>query len=400
MSAGPQTRLRLRPSDVLSVGAIGLRTRRVRAALTALGIAIGIAAMVAVLGISASSKANLLAELDRLGTNLLQVTPGQSFLGRDSKLPTDAPAMIRRVGPVQSAAATASVSANVRRSDWISPLESGGISVLAAEPTLLETLQGRVRSGTFLNDATAHYPAVVLGAEAAHSLGIRSVEGNPRVLVGGQWFTVVGILDGLPLAPTIDRAALIGFPVAESMFGIDGSASSVFVRTDPDQVDAVRNVLPATANPAAPTEVQVDRPSDALAARAATDDALTALLVALGGVALLVGGIGIANVMVISVLERRREIGVRRALGASRRHIRVQFVVEALLLAALGGITGVLLGALITGGYAAASDWKLAIPVDALAAGIGVALLVGGIAGLYPAARAARLEPAEAVRAA
>jgi len=400
VSAGPQARLRLRPSDVLSVGAVGLRTRRVRAALTALGIAIGIAAMVAVLGISASSKANLLAELDHLGTNLLQVTPGQSFLGRDAKLPTDAPAMIRRIGPVRSAAATASVSANVRRSDWISPLETGGISVLAAEPTLLDTLQGRVRSGTFLNAATSRYPAVVLGAEAARALGIRSVEGNPRVLVGGQWFTVVGILDGLPLAPAIDRAALIGFPVAESMFGIDGTASSVYVRTEPDQVDAVRNVLPATANPAAPNEVQVDRPSDALAARAATDDALTALLVALGGVALLVGGIGIANVMVISVLERRREIGVRRALGASRHHIRVQFVVEAVLLAALGGITGVLLGALITGGYAAASDWKLAIPAGALAAGIGIALVVGGIAGLYPAARAARLEPAEAVRAA
>jgi putative ABC transport system permease protein len=400
MSAGPPARLRLRPADVLGVGAVGLRTRRVRAALTALGIAIGIAAMVAVLGISASSKADLLARLDRLGTNLLEVTPGQSFLGRDAKLPTDAPAMIRRVGPVQSAAATASVSANVRRSDWISPLETGGISVQAAEPTLLETLQGRVRSGTFLDEATSQYPAVVLGAEAARSLGIRSVEGDPRILVGGQWFTVIGILERLPLAPEIDRAALIGFPVAESMFGNDGTASSVYVRTDPDQVDAVRNVLPATANPAAPNEVRVDRPSDALAARAATDDALTALLVALGGVALLVGGIGIANVMVISVLERRREIGVRRALGASRRHIRVQFVVEAVLLAALGGVTGVLLGALITGGYAATSGWTLAIPVLALAAGIGVALVVGGIAGLYPAARAARLEPAEAVRAA
>ena len=400
MSAGPQARLRLRVVDVLAVGAVGLRTRRVRAALTALGIAIGIAAMVAVLGISASNKADLLAQLDELGTNLLEVTPGQSFLGSDSKLPKDAPAMIRRIGPVQSAAATASVAASVRRSDLISPLETGGVSVRAAEPTLLETLQGRVRSGTFLNGATERYPAVVLGAEAARSLGIRSIEGDPRVLIGGQWFTVIGILDPLPLAPAIDRAALIGFPVAEERFGIDGTASSVFVRTDPSQVDAVRNVLPATANPAAANEVRVDRPSDALAARAATDNALTALLVALGGVALLVGGIGIANVMVISVLERRREIGVRRALGASRRHIRVQFVVEAMLLAALGGVSGVLLGALITGGFAAASDWTLSIPVDALAAGVGVALLVGGIAGLYPAARAARLEPAEAVRAA
>jgi putative ABC transport system permease protein len=392
--------MRLRAVDVFAVGAVGLRTRRVRAALTAIGIAIGIAAIVAVLGISASNKADLLAQLDELGTNLLEVTPGQSFLGSDSKLPKDAPAMIRRIGPVQSAAATASVSASVRRSDLIDPLETGGVSVRAAEATLLETLQGRLRSGTFLNRATERYPAVVLGAEAARSLGIRSIEGDPRVLIGGQWFTVIGILDRLPLAPTIDRAALIGFPVAEERFGIDGTASSVFVRTDPSQVDAVRNVLPATANPAAMNEVRVNRPSDALAARAATDHALTALLVALGGVALLVGGIGIANVMVISVLERRREIGVRRALGASRRHIRLQFVVEAMLLAALGGVSGVVLGALITGGFAAASDWTLSIPVDALAAGVGVALLVGGIAGLYPAARAARLEPAEAVRAA
>ena len=392
--------LRLRPRDVLAVGAVGLRTRRTRAALTALGIAIGIAAMVAVLGISASSRADLLAELDRLGTNLLEVTPGQSFLGENAALPTDAPAMVRRIGPVESAAATANVSASVRRTDLVSPLETGGISVKAVEPELATTLDARLRSGTFLNRATARYPTVVLGADAARSLGIRDVRRSPQVYLDGQWFTVVGILDPLPLAPGIDRSALIGFPVAERLFGIDGTASSLFVRTDPDQVDAVRAVLPATANPAAPNEVNVQRPSDALAARAATDDALTALLVALGGVALLVGGIGIANVMVISVLERRREIGVRRALGASRRHIRVQFVVEAVLLAAIGGIAGVLFGAVVTAGYAAARDWTVSVPAGALAGGLAVALVVGGLAGLYPAGRAARLTPAEAVRAA
>jgi putative ABC transport system permease protein len=390
--------LRLRGRDVVAVGSIGLRTRRTRAILTAVGIAIGIAAMVAVLGISASSRADLLAELDRLGTNLLEVQPGQSFLGRDAKLPRDAPAMIRRIGPVQSASAVASVGATVRRSDFISPLETGGISVYAVEPNLVRTLQGSVRSGTFLNAATGRYPTVVLGDEAARVLGITSVDGSPRVLLGGQWFTVIGILDAFPLTPSLDRAALIGFPVAEATFGIDGSASTVYVRTTPDQVDAVRNVVPATANPQAPTEVQVNRPSDALAARAATDDALTALLLALGGVALLVGGIGIANVMVISVLERRREIGVRRALGASKRHIRVQFLTEAVLLAAIGGVGGVVLGAVITGGYASVRGWSVAVPVGGLAAGIGVALVIGGLAGLYPAARAARLTPAEAVR--
>jgi putative ABC transport system permease protein len=391
--------LRLRTRDLVAVGSVGLRTRRTRAALTAIGIAIGIAAMVAVLGISASSRADLLAELDRLGTNLLEVEPGQSFLGSDAKLPEDAPAMIRRIAPVQSASAVATVSASVRRTDFISPLETGGIAVYAAEPTLVQTLQGALRSGTFLNPATAQYPTVVLGAEAARVLGITTVDGAPRVLLGGQWFTVIGILDPFPLAPSLDRAALIGFPVAERMFGIDGSASTVYVRTTPDQVDAVRNVLPTTANPEAATEVEVSRPSDALAARAATDDALTALLLALGGVALVVGGVGIANVMVISVLERRREIGVRRALGATKRHIRVQFVTEAVLLAALGGVGGVVLGAVITGGYAAVRGWTVAVPLAGLAAGIGAALVIGALAGLYPAARAARLTPAEAVRA-
>ena len=239
---------------------------------------------------------------------------------------------------------------------------------------------------------------MVLGAEAARVLGIDNVAGSPRVYIGGHWFTVVGVLEPLELTPSLDRAAIMGFPVAEEEFGIDGSASTLYVRTDPDQVDSVRAVLSSTANPQAPNEVQVTRPSDALEARAATDDALTALLLGLGGVALLVGGVGIANVMVISVLERRTEIGVRRALGATKRHIRVQFLVEALLLAAAGGLAGVALGAAVTGVYAAFRGWTLAVPFAALAGGVGAALAIGAVAGLYPAARAARLAPAEAVR--
>jgi putative ABC transport system permease protein len=384
--------------DVLGVGLVGLRTRRGRAGLTAIGIAIGIAAMVAVLGISASSRADLLAELDRLGTNLLEVSPGQSFLGDDASLPEDAPGMIRRIGPVEQSASVAGVSATVRRTDYIDEAETSGIAVYAAEPELLETLEATVASGTFLNDANAQYPTVVLGADAARLLGIDDLTGNPRVYVSGHWFTVVGILDEVPLVPSIDRSALVGFPIAEEQFGIDGSASTVYVRTDPDAVEDVGFVLPATANPEAPNEVEVSRPSDALEAKAATDEALTALLLGLGGVALLVGGVGIANVMVISVLERRTEIGVRRALGATRRHIRLQFVVEAVLLATLGGVCGVVLGSAITGIYASVRGWTLAVPATALVGGVLAALAIGGIAGLYPAARAARLNPAEAVR--
>jgi putative ABC transport system permease protein len=389
---------RLRPADALLVGTVGLRSRRGRSALTALGIAIGIAALVAVLGISASSKADLLADLDRLGTNLLEVKPGQSFFGESAKLPGAAPGMIRRVAPVESASATGSVEATVRRTNYIDEGETGGIGVVAAETNLLSTLGGSTRSGTFLNRGSAKYPVVVLGAEAAAILGVTSVAGSPRVFLGGQWFTVVGILERLPLTPSLDRAAFIGFPVAKELFGTSRSASTVYVRTDPDAVEDVRAVLPATANPKAPNEVQVNRPSDALAARAATDEALTALLLGLGGVALLVGGVGIANVMVISVLERRTEIGVRRALGATKRHIRLQFLVEALLLAALGGVTGVVLGSAVTAVYAHLRGWSIAVPFAGLLGGVAAALVIGGFAGLYPAARAARLAPAESVR--
>ncbi len=390
--------MRLRPRDVVGVGTIGLRTRPGRTVLTALGIAIGIAAMVAVVAISASSRADVLADLDRLGTNLLEVGPGQSFLGEQAVLPEEAPAMIRRIGPVQDAAAVGTVQATVRRTDKIPSSETGGIAVYAAETELLATLQGSLTDGVFLNDATAQYPTVVLGAKAAEKLGITSAAGNPRVYIGDHWFTVVGVLAPFELTPGLDRGVFIGFPVAEDLFGRDGSASTVYVRTDPSAVNAVRDVLPATANPEHQNEVQVTRPSDALAARATVDDALTQLLLGLGVVALVVGGVGIANVMVISVLERRSEIGVRRALGASRGHVRSQFVVEAVLLSALGGIAGVLLGGLVTYGYAHRRDWTVDIPLRAVGGGVAAALVVGALAGLYPAVRAARLSPVEAIR--
>jgi putative ABC transport system permease protein len=384
--------------DVVSLGAVGLRTRRARAALTAVGIAIGIAAMVAVLGISASSRADLLAELDRLGTNLLEVKPGQSFLGDDATLPETAEAMMRRVGPVEGATALEALDATVRRTDRIDEGETGGIAVYATTDAKLRALAARAAHGRLLDAATARYPAVVLGSATATQLGIHELDGSPLVYLGDRWFAVVGILDAMPLTPDLDLGAYVGMPVAKELLGATGSPSVVYVRTDPHQVEAVRDVLAATANPEAPNEVEVTRPSDALAAKAATDKALTALLLGLGAVALLVAGVGIANVMVISVIERRSEIGVRRALGATRMHVRLQFLVESVLLALLGGTLGIVLGAAVTAGYARARDWALSVPVGALAGGVGVALVLGALAGLYPAARAARLQPAEAVR--
>jgi putative ABC transport system permease protein len=384
--------------DVLPTGSLGLRTKRMRSILTALGIAIGIGAMVSVVGISSSSRADVLAQLDRLGTNLLQVAPGQTIFGQDTQLPVEAPAMIRRIGPVQSAAATRTVSTTVRRNDKVDIEETGGIAVVATEPQLISTVGAKMRAGRFLNAATERYPAVVLGSTAAARLGIDSLAGQPLVDVGGHWFEVVGILDPVPLGPDIDRSALIGYDVAKRLFGINDSASTVRVRTDPHQVEAVRAVLAATANPQAPGNVTVTRPSDALAARATTDRALTALLLALGGVALLVGGVGIANVMVIAVLERRTEIGLRRSLGATRHEVRLQFLVEAVLLSALGGLAGIAIGAGITVGYANLRGWVISVPLVTLAAAVGVSFVVGAVAGLYPASRAARLVPAEAIQ--
>jgi putative ABC transport system permease protein len=387
---------RLHPADLVGIGLVGLRTRRLRAALTAAGIAIGIAAMVAVLGISESSRADLLASLDRLGTNLLTVAPGNTFRGEAATLPLTAPDMIERIAPVESVSSVANVSAAVRRSDHIPEEQTGGITVVAADLELLDTLRGSVAEGSFLNAATAQLPAVVLGATSAERLGIDRV--GVRVWLGEQWFTVVGILSPLELAPDLDATAMVGYPIAATAFEQDGSASAIFVRSSPEAVEAVRGVLGRTANPENPNEAEVARPSDALEARAATATAFTALFVGLGAVALVVGGVGIANVMLMSVLERRSEIGLRRALGATRRHIALQFVAEALIVASLGGIFGVVLGAAIGVGYAVYREWAPIVPLVALVSGIGAALAIGVVAGLYPAVRAARVSPTDALR--
>jgi putative ABC transport system permease protein len=389
---------RLLVADVLRAGALGLLSRRLRAALSAVGIAIGIASMVAVLGVSESSRADLLATLDDLGTNLLEVAPGQSFAGEDSELPASAAAMVRALPGVEGAAAATTLGETVRPTDHVPEEETGGIAVTAADTDLAATLAARLRRGEFLNAATSRYPVVVLGSEAARTLGI-AVPGV-NVFLGGSWFAVAGILRPVTLAPSLDRAALIGYPVAKRLFGAERNASTLYVRAEPDSVDGVRDLLGAAANPEHPEEVEVSRPSDALAARAAAQTAFTSLFLGLGAVALLVGGVGIANVMVISVLERRSEIGLRRALGATERHVAEQFLTESLLLSAIGGAAGVALGAAVTAAYALSRGWQVVVPPEALAGGLGAAIAIGAVAGLYPALRAARLAPTEALRAA
>jgi putative ABC transport system permease protein len=383
---------------LVRIGGFGIRTRPLRSSLSALGIAIGIAAMVAVSGISESSRAGVLAELDALGTNLLTVTPGKTFLGENAELPVEATGMIGRTSHVRHVTAVGSVSAYVYRSDRIPSGQTNGLGVYAVKPDLLSALGAHPARGVFLNDATSQYPAVVLGWLAAQRLGIDRLDSPVQVWLGGQWFTVIGILQPVVLAPEIDAAALIGWKVAEDRLGFDGHPSVEYVRTDPDYVTAVAGVLAAVANPAHPEQVDVSRPSDALAARAVANNAFTSLLLGLGAVALLVGAVGVANVMIIAVLERRTEVGLRRALGATQLNIGVQFLVEAMLLSCLGAAAGLLLGAAATELYALSQSWLVVVPLVAVAAAFGGALLIGAIAGVYPAIRAARLAPTDALR--
>ena len=396
-----------RIADIFGTAASGLGARKLRTVLSALGITIGIGAMVAVLGLSQSGSAALEDRISALGTNLLQVNAGQGFGGGDAALPESAAGAISRIGPVESVSAVAAVDRSVLLNDLVNPNQTGGLSVRTASTNLLSALNGSVASGAFLDSTSGAVPSTVLGSVAAERLGVRNVDGT-QVLIGDEWFSVIGILDPFDdqsddvetsLFDDLDRTAFIGVDVAETLFETPRNPETIYVRSNEADIDAVIGVIPTTADPESPEEVEVTRPSDALEAQEAASSTFDNLFLGLGAVALLVGGIGIANVMVIAVIERRNEIGLRRALGATRAHIRRQFLLEALLLSLLGGVAGVLLGAGVTAAWATRQGWRIVIPPEAIVGGLLAAIAIGALAGLYPAVRAARLAPTEALRA-
>jgi putative ABC transport system permease protein len=400
--------MRLRLSDQARVASVGVRARRLRATLSALGIAIGVAAIVAVLGLSSSSQAGLLAQIDRLGTNLLTADSGRSFAGAEAQLPAEAPARVGNLDAVERIAHTAAIDdAKVYRTPLIPAISTNALQVRAASLNLPEVVATGIAQGRWLNAATATQPVVVLGATAARRLGFDRVAPGHRVWLGGQWFYVAGILRPTLLASELDTSVLVGYPAAQRYLdyvaiaagrATAGPPGTLYVRADTDRVAEVQSVLAQTANPRSPNEVDVSQPSDALTARAAAEGAFDSLFLGLGVVALIVGAVGVANIMIISVLERRSEIGLRRALGATRRQIRGQFLAEAVLLTLIGGAAGVAAGVLSTVIYARSKQWQVVVPVEAWAGGIAAAVLIGAIAGLVPALRAARLSPTEALR--
>jgi putative ABC transport system permease protein len=391
---------RLRPSDLAGLASIGLRTRKLRASLSALGIAIGVAAIVAVLGLASSSQAQLLAEIARLGTNLLTVSSGQTLTGQTAELPDTSPGMVGQLPGVTAVQYTGTVNnANAYRSPLIPSFDTDALSVTAASLGLPGAVGTSIAEGRYLNAATAREPVAVLGYETAQLMGIDRIWPGMRIWVGGQWFYVAGILNPATLAPQLDTSILVGFPAAEKYLGFDGHPSELYVRTVNTQAATTRvdDLLGYQANPENPSEVSVSQPSSALTAQADAAGAFNTLFLGLGAVALLVGAVGVANIMVISVLERRQEIGLRRALGATRGQIRIQFLSEAILLALIGGVAGVIAGVVCTAVYAHIKGWPTVVPPEAWAGGLAAAILIGALAGLLPAIRAARLSPTEAL---
>ncbi len=376
----------------------GVKARRGRAALTSIGIGIGIAAIVAVTGISASGRADLLATLESLGTNLIKASPQAGFFGTQENLPDGVLGMVERIGPVQEVTSTTQTDLLVRRTDFISEFEGGGISTLVTRSELLDVVGGKLAEGRFIKDGLSDIPVTVLGSVTATRLGIRDLSIPTKILIENEWFGVVGILDELKIHPDLDRSVFIGYGVAKTLFNVDEEPTTIYVRSNPTYIEDVVEVLAPSMNPENPDQVSVSRPSDALEAQEAAEVAFTNLLLGLGSVALLVGGVAIANVMVMSVLERRMEIGVRRSIGATRKEIRYQFLLESVLLSGVGGLVGVLLGAGITLGYTEYSNIVFSIPILQVLGAIVLALLIGALSGVYPAIKASKTQPAEAVR--
>jgi len=389
---------KLRTRDLFFVAVYGVKARKGRAALTSIGIGIGIAAIVAVSGIAASGSADLLSTLESLGTNLVKASPQAGFFGTQEELPEGVIGMVERIGPVEEVTSTTQTDLLVRRSNFISEFEGGGISTIVTSSELLNVIGGKLSEGRFITDGLADLPVTVLGSVTAKRLGITNLSKPTKILIDDEWFGVIGIVEELKIHPDLDRSVFIGYGAAKKLFDINKEPTTIYLRANPTFIEDVVEVIAPSMNPENPDQVEVSRPSDALEAQQAVEASFTNLLLGLGSVALLVGGVAIANVMVMSVLERRMEIGVRRSIGATRREIRYQFLLESVVLSGIGGLVGVMLGSLITLAYTNYTNIVFSIPVWQILGAVVLALLIGAISGVYPAIKASKIQPAEAVR--
>lgn len=387
--------------DLLGVAWAGLAARRTRTLLIMLGPIVGVAAMVGAVGLTESAKGDLKATLSKLGTNLIVAKAGGTFGQQDPVFPEDAVDRARAVPTVTSAAATSELSGVIALPSEGSAehFEAFPVPVQAADLALPSVLQVPVRSGRWLNetDASAGTRAVVLGAGLAREYGV--VPGEIRTIrLDDIDYGVVGVLGPVALDPSLDNAVFLTQWAAEHDFGTEGKPSRLYIRSEEGRTEETAAAIPTAISLGGPDEVSTEVPTDVLAASARADETLQQTALFAGLLALAVGGLGIANVMSISVIQRASEIGIRRAVGHTRSRIASQFLLEALFVGVLGGLAGAVVGVAVVYGISALAGWVVVVSYGRIPIWMGLALAVSLAAGSAPSVKAARLEPLETLR--
>ncbi len=387
--------------DLLSIAVGGIRARKVRTLLIMLGPIVGVAAMVGAVGLTESAKGDLKARLAELGTNLITAEAGSSFGQQNPTLPKSAVSRVKAIESVERASAVAEVQGVVTLPSAAgeSYYQTFPVPVLASDDKLPEVLEVPIRSGRWLatSDGANKSRAVVLGGGLAEEYGV--LPGEIRtVRLNGIDYGVIGVLDRVPLEPSLDNAAFVTQWAAKHDFATDGAPTKMYVRARPGTTEATSKAIPTAVSLGSSDSVTTKIPSDALEASARADKTLQQTALFAGLLALAVGGLGIANVMSISVIQRSSEIGIRRALGSTRALIAMQFLLEALFVGLVGGVIGAVIGVGIVYMVSAIAGWVVVIDYAKMPIWIGLAVAVAAIAGLYPSVKAARLEPLETLR--
>lgn len=397
-------RSRLRPGDLLDEMLAGVFARPVRALLTTLGTVLGLASLIATLGLSRTAGSQIIDQFDELTASQVMVTARSDGRGgRLGGLPWDVEDRLDRLNGVVAAGAVADVI-NPGAVRTVPVLDLTGeyqhvVPVLAASSGVLDAVRGRIAVGRWFDAGHVERgdPVAVIGADLAAELGIRRLEVQPGLYIGDRYFTVIGIVDEAVRDRGFLGSVVVTSTAAERYFDV-ARPERVVIEVDIGAGRLIAAQAPIALSPSAPENLSAAAPILPEAARDRVAGDVNSLFLLLGIVSLVVGAIGIANVTLVTVMERTSEIGLRRALGARRRHVAAQFLGESAAIGMVGGVIGAAIGLLLVVGVSAIKEWTPVLDTWMPLAAPPVGALVGLLAGAYPAVRAARMEPVDALR--